>query len=375
MTSLLNTQNRLYNKVSLLQYRLSSDAYSAYFGSSSPYFTYSEVVSPTVDDLKTLLSAIDAIDVTTLSDNDKFAVHEFRAVLKTEIATQDGYIENADIGSGVIHGSIGSSTNNIADQTISGEAAPNTGDIASGNIAHRTITGEAAPNTGGIASGNIAFQTVTGFAKPNTGDIAIGNIALRTITGLVMPNTGEEIADFNNIALHTIAGEAAPNTGDIASGNIALDTVTGGISSGQGNIASGTIHTYNIASNADIAGTQLSPSANIVGSQLSAGAAIAGTQLANAAVTNAKQGFATWDGASCTWATTTCTLGGAITGCGNAGSIGTTTEYYSVSAASSPVAGTHVDFADFLAISGQCAAHCTAQSGLALCLNTFFDFV
>ena len=95
-------------------------------------------------------------------------------------------------------------------------------------------------------------------------------------------------------------------------------------------------------------------------------------------MTNIKQGFGTWKvtgGGVDSWTGNVDDLSGVpITGCTNAGGIGDTTHYYSVVLAA-PIDGTHVDFADYLAISGQCAEHCATQTGLSNCLNHFFTFV
>jgi hypothetical protein len=99
-------------------------------------------------------------------------------------------------------------------------------------------------------------------------------------------------------------------------------------------------------------------------------------KIAPAAVTSAKQGFGTWkvtDGDD-SWTGNTYTLATAISGCSVTGNIGDATTYYSI-ATSTPANEAHVEFADYLAISTQCAIHCSSQSGLTGCFNHFFNFL
>ncbi len=95
-----------------------------------------------------------------------------------------------------------------------------------------------------------------------------------------------------------------------------------------------------------------------------------------AAITTAKQGFGTWittgNTPSDSWSGNTDTLSAVITGC-KAALLGGTTTYFTV-VASPPSNGQHVDFADFLAISGQCNVYCATQASIAACFNHFFTF-
>ena len=176
---------------------------------------------------------------------------------------------------------------------------------------------------------------------------------------------GTQLSAGANIAGTQLASNANIIGAQISAGaNIAYSKL---------NLAS-TIKGSDITPTANIIGTQLSTGARIAGSQLSAGANIAGTQLADSAITNVKQGLGTWKvGGSDSWSGKTDTLSAFITGCNNAGNLGSPTQYFSVSA-NPPTNGQHVDFVDFLAISGQCELHCTSQVGLSNCLNWFFTY-